>query len=97
MAKAVKTALIAAAATALTVFTLGTFGMSVPVLFGKGTAIGAAIGSKALQYASKAYALNPNKENSLILQTLQRVNDRTKGLLIPSQSQSEFNFVPSKD
>ena len=53
--------------------------------------------SKALQYASKAYALNPNKENSLILQTLQRVNDRTKGLLIPSQSQSEFNFVPSKD
>ncbi len=53
--------------------------------------------SKALQYASKAYAINPNKENSLILQTLQRVNDRNKGLLIPAQSQSEFNFVPSKD
>ena len=39
--------------------------------------------SKGLQYAIQAYSIDPNKENTLMLQTLQRINARDKGLIAP--------------
>tara|TARA_Y100000589_G_scaffold255329_1_gene244316 strand:- start:1338 stop:1958 length:621 start_codon:yes stop_codon:yes gene_type:complete len=38
---------------------------------------------KALKYATQAYSIEPNYENTLMMQTLQRVYARSKGLISP--------------
>jgi len=38
---------------------------------------------KALKYATQAYSIEPNYENTLMMQTLQRVYARNKGLISP--------------
>ena len=53
--------------------------------------------SKALKYAQKAYTLEPNKENTLILRTLQRVNARNKGIIIPAQQSPKIHSVPANN
>ena len=52
---------------------------------------------KALQYAMKAYSLEPNKENTLLLQTLKRVSARKQGILIPELSVPKLQADPSQN
>ena len=52
---------------------------------------------KALQYAIQAYSLEPNKENTLLLQTLQRVSARNQGILIPRLSGPKLPIDPSQN
>ncbi len=52
--------------------------------------------SKALEYANRAYSIDPNTENTLMLQTLQRVNARSKGLLVPMQAMPKRDIIPYK-
>ena len=53
--------------------------------------------STALKYAKQAYSLEPNKENTLMMQTLQRVNARNQGVLIPRQPLPKLNADPSQN
>jgi len=53
--------------------------------------------STALKYAKQAYSLEPNKENTLMMQTLQRVSARNQGVLIPRQPLPKLNSDPSQN